>query len=376
MKAYNFIYTVFIFFVFTLFGCNHSADTNTEIVSEDDNLIQITHEQFTSNAMKIGELSTHIFEDKVRCNGYIIAPANGMAMVSTQIAGIVESVHFCPGKYVNKGEILCTLSSPKLIILQQDYAEASTKLKKLQSDYDRSKALFKEKIGAEKDLISKESEFKAMKAKHYSLKLQLELLKLNVSKIENGDLYARFPIKAPISGYISKQEIVLGQFIEQQKQLLEIVDISQLQLELNVFENDLSKLEVGQVIRFNLLGEPSASHQAKLMSIGKSIDPDSKTIQCIAQLKTDDETNFINRSFAEADIIVENREAKALPNEAIVKSGEKFYVFVVEKKENQIYYLRKVNVGIGKISKDYTEIITKEASKNIVINGVYNLSAE
>ena len=163
MKAYNFIYTVFIIFVFTLFGCNHSADTNTEIVSEDDNLIQITHEQFTSNAMKIGELSTHIFEDKVRCNGYIIAPANGMAMVSTQIAGIVESVHFCPGKYVNKGEILCTLSSPELIILQQDYAEASTKLKKLQSDYDRSKALFKEKIGAEKDLISKESEFKAMK---------------------------------------------------------------------------------------------------------------------------------------------------------------------------------------------------------------------
>jgi len=376
MRPYNFINALCILFVFVLFGCDHSKNTTTETMSEDDHLIQITHEQFTSNAMKIGELSSRIFEDKVRCNGYIIAPANGMAMVSTQIAGIVENVNYCPGEYVKKGEILCTLSSLELIILQQDYAEASARLKQLHSDYERSNALFQEKIGAEKDLISKESEYKAMKARHHSLKLQLELLKLKVSKIEDGDLYANFPIKAPISGYITSQEVVLGQFIEQQKQLIEIVDIDQLQLELNIFENDLSKLKMGQSIQFNLLGESPASHKAKLLSIGKSINPESKTIQCIAQLKADDETNFINRSFAEADIIVNNREANALPNEAIVKSGSDYYIFVVEKKEKEIYYLRKVKVILGEVSKDYTEVIVKSNLKNIVVSGIYNLQIE
>ena len=371
MRRYDFIMAVYILMVLITIGCTKTSKTSENVPSETNHLLQITQKQFESDSMRTGEVTIRNFQDEVQCNGYITAPVNGMAQISTKISGIVETIHCSQGDYVKKGQILCMLSSNELIILQQDFAETSAILKRLKADYERSKALFNKKIGAEKDFIAIESEYKAMMAKYQSLKLRLELLKLNVSKIETGKLYSVISIIAPINGYITNLNIVLGQFIEPQKYLIEIINVNQLQLQLSVFENELNKLNIGQNIKFNSLGEPNSIHYATLSSVGKTINLESKTIQCIAKIKN--EHSFINNSYIEARIIVNQREARALPNEAILKSGKDYYVFIVEKSDNQIYYLRKVNVNIGSVSNGFSEIIVDGDLTKIVTRGVYNL---
>lgn len=316
MRRYNLINAMFIVLLFITFGCADTSNPNEAVISETDHLIQITQKQFESDNMEIGEVTI------------------------------------------------------------QNFIETSAILKRLKADYERSRALFNEKIGAEKDLIAIESEYEAMMAKHQLLKLRLELLKLNVSKIEAGELYAAFPVIAPINGHITSLNIVLGQFIELHKNLIEIVDVNQLQLQLSVFENDIKKLKTGQRIEFNSMGETDSIHYAILFSTGKTINMESMTIQCIAKIENKDKVMFINHSYIEAAIIVNQRKANALPNDAILKSGQDNFVFVVEKSNNQGYYLRKVKVNIGSVSKGFSEIIDGESLTKVITNGVYNLHTD
>lgn len=376
MKPYKLILVFFIAVIFIASGCGKSSKNNENKAVESENLIQVTTQQFEAGNMKTGEMIRHSFEDEVNCNGYVTAPPNGIAQVSAPVSGIVESISCAIGDYVLKGKILAKISSNELMMLQQEFAESAARLKRLKLDYERSKSLYDEKIGAEKDFIAIESEYKSMVAKYNSLKLRLQLLKLDVTKIESGDLYAVYPLTAPINGYITSQNLVLGQFIEQQKNLVEIVDVNQLQLQLSVFENEIGKLQPGQNLMFNTVGETSASHSATLTSISKTINPESKTILCTAKITSKKGFNLINRSFVEARIGVNRKEANALPTEALLKSGKDYYVYEIIKSDKQAYFLKKAKVEIGMASDGFTEIISPEKLTKVLVKGVYNLPVQ
>ncbi len=376
MKLIRIVSAVSLLLLLVMAGCGRSEKTNENDAAEASQLVQITTSQFESEGMMIGEATTQPFKEEVRCNGYIVAPATGMAQISAPLAGIVQAINCSTGQYVRKGETLCLLSGNELMLIQQEFAETSAKLKRSKSDYDRSKALFDEKIGAEKEFIAQETEYHVMRSKYQSLKLRLELLKLNVSKIEAGEFYAAYAVISPINGYVTSLNMVLGQYTEQQMSLLEIVDINQLQLQLSVFENDVNKLEPGQTVRFNSLGEPDSSHMATLVSIGATINPESRTIQCIAKIVNANGKKFINESYIGAAIMVGHKTALALPNEAVIKSGRDHFVFIVEKQHDHIYYLRREKVTIGRTSGGFTEITSAANLTKVLIKGAYNLPAE
>jgi cobalt-zinc-cadmium efflux system membrane fusion protein len=376
MKRITLIAAVFGLVIFIVMSCNQPASNVEEPAGQTDEFIQITQQQFAAEKMEIGEVTTQYFDDEIACNGVIVAAPNGIAQISAPLAGIIETISCAPGEQVQKGQVLCTFSSNEFIGIQQEFAESSARLRQVKADYERSKALFDEKIGSEKDFIATESEYKAMTAKYRSLKLRLERLNLNVAKIENGEFYASFPVLAPISGTITSHNVALGQFIEQQKSMFEIVDAAQLQLQLSVFENQIGRLKAGQKIRFSALSNKDSSYMATLSSVGKTIDAESRAIRCIAKIDSRINQNLINQSYIEAAIVLDSQQAKALPNEAILKSGSDYFVFVVRKSDNQNYYLQKEQVKIGRVSDKFTEIIEGEALQKVVIHGVYNLSTE
>ena len=83
--------------------------------------------------------------------------------------------------------------------------------------------------------------------------------------------------------------------------------------------------------------------------------------------------NLINQSYVEARIAVNQKQADALPSEAIVKSGKEYFIFVVEQSDSKGYSLRKQKVEIGKVSQGYTEIINAQSIAKVLVKGVYNL---
>lgn len=376
MNKYTLLSPAIIALFLLIQACSSPAVQTENETSENKSLLQISEQQFEMEGMKIGELTKQNFEEVVSCNGYITAPADAIAQVSTPLSGIVQTIGCDIGDDVQKGQVLLTLSSNELLALEQNFVETSNKLKQVKANYERNKALFEEKIGSQKEFLNSENEYKTALATYQSLKLQLELLNLNTVKIEQGELVSTFPLLAPISGSVTVMDAVLGEFSIQQNRIIEIVDVKNLVVKLSVFENDISRLKIGQTVLFNTLNEKGAVHSATIFAIGKAIDDVSKTITCLAKIKYEKNDNWINNSYVEAKIIVNMTEAKALPTTAFLKSGKDYYVFILEKKEGGNYFLKQEKVEIGRVSNGFTEILSGVDNEKIITGGVYNLRIE
>ena len=61
--------------LFIMFACN----SKQESVVQESKLIEITKQQFTTEAMQLGEIELKTFESTIKCNGTIVPLPNGMA---------------------------------------------------------------------------------------------------------------------------------------------------------------------------------------------------------------------------------------------------------------------------------------------------------
>ncbi|MRT92793.1 efflux RND transporter periplasmic adaptor subunit [Ancylomarina sp. 16SWW S1-10-2] len=367
--------TIYILLILSLLACKNKTAQEAD-GNETSNLITISQEQFKAEGMAIGAASMHCFEDEIACTGFVKASPLGCAKISTPISGIIKSINFSLGDYVKKGQVICELNSNGLIDIQQRFIETKANLKVIKADYDRTTSLFKDKIIAEKEFLKIESEYKTTLGKLKSLTIKLNMLDLDLSKIESGDLYVSLPLKAPINGYLTKQNLTLGQYIEQNQQLIEQINTNQLQLEIAVFEKDVNKLQLGQTVHFNNIGDTETVYEAKLTSIGKGIDMETKSIHCLASIDRKAKSKLIHGSFIQAKIKTNEKNAMALPSDAIIKSGSEYFVLRVNKKDKTSYFFSKEKVTIGSKSKGYTEILENNNLDKVLVKGVYNISTD
>lgn len=363
------IYTLSALF---FFSCGKKADNENEAAeAAGANLIEITSEQFETSGMMLGEVSLQSFTDEITCKGFLTAPADGTAKISSPIAGKVESFRVKIGDYVRQGEVVCTISGSDFLDLQQQFAEAAAHYQQAKLDYERVKALRAENIGAEKELKATETVYKTALVTYNALKARIQALRLNPSQIESGEIYTSFPVVAPISGHITTTGAVIGQYVEMQNELAEVVNVNSLQLQLSVFERNLMRLKVGQKVLFNVCGRWSQSVEATLITVGKTINPESRAIECIAKIGDVDKSRLVNHSYAEAKIMVDNFEIEALPVSAFQKEEDKYFVFVLEKKEGDKYYLKKTKVEVGNMNNSFIEVLEGlPEGKEVVIRGI------
>ena len=125
----------------TLNSCHQDSggETNRTIVEDGDlsgvrGEITISREQFESMKMEVGNPGTTMFSNSLSVNGYIVAAPSGRAKITSLISGRVRQINVSPGDNVRNGQILFSLESHEIILLQQEYAEAVQHLELLRAD--------------------------------------------------------------------------------------------------------------------------------------------------------------------------------------------------------------------------------------------------
>ena len=347
-------------------------DKSEETAENDSGLIEITKAQFESEKMVIGKPELHLFADKVYFTGAIIPSIGGQAQISLPIPGIIKNILCKPAQMVSKGSVLFEISGHWLIDLQQDYSQSSAILSKLKSDYLRAKELYDDNIGTQKDFTAAESNYYVENARHEALKTKLTGMGLDVSKIEKGEFFPSFPVKSPINGYVSSMNASVGQFIEPQQSIASLIDNNSLQLRLSIFEKDIHEIEIGQTVEFYLNGKATQKHHATLNAIGKSIMPDSKSIECYAAIDSPKSINMVSNQFVEGEVYTTVDSVLAVPETAIIESENELYVLMVEKKVDSIYYFKKVSVNTGRNVDNFIELTEQIPLKELLVQGTYN----
>ena len=370
MKKYTIIGIIVL--IGYLSACTKSTEEPTQQESE---FIEITESQFQSEKMKIGNLDSIKFNKSIFFTGKIVPNIDGFAQISIPLPGIVNKIFVKSGQIVNEKDVLFELTSNEFIDLQKNFAESSAKLHKLKNDYERIKELTNLNINAKKEFLTAESEYKSELANYNSLKIKLTSIGINTSKVADGIFMEKYQIKSPISGYINNINLSLGQYIDNNAVVANVVNSKNLQLKMNVYEKDLSFVQIGQEVIYKLNNNTNTNYKAVIKSIEKSINNETNAINVFANFSDDNQNYFVNQ-YVEGKIITNPYFSLALPEGSLLKYDDEDFVLVLDRKENDVYFFKKIKVNIGGRNGNYVEIISPTNLKDILIEGAYNISIE
>lgn len=378
---------------FLLFSCN---DKKTEEAKEEENSeteVALTEAQFKTIGIETGSIEMKNLNTVIKANGYTAVPPQNMANISTLIGGVVKDIYVLEGTFVSKGKTLATIQNLEVTEMQEDYSSAMANIEYLQLEYNRQKTLSDENVNPRKTFQEVKSKLAVEKARAQAAKNKLQAL--NVSLSGSTSL---IPIVSPISGYVGKISITKGSFAETGVTLFEVVDNSQMHLDLNVFEKDLGKISVGQEVDFVLTNQSNKSIKGKIFGINKSFSNESKTVAVHAKIDPSDAKDLISGMYVAANINITNQTVQALPKDAIVRNGDKYYIYIQEvhqeeapkvkeaesqrkegeeKGHNEVHF-KAIEVVPGTTDLGYTEVKLVEeipANSKIVIKGAFYLLA-
>ena len=122
--------------------------------------------------------------------------------------------------------------------------------------------------------------------------------------------------------------VEMGSYVDVTTAVAEIVDNSQLHLDLFVYEKDLPKLKTNQTIHFTVTNNPGKEYDAQIYSLGSSFEGESKAVTVHARVQGK-KTGLIDGMNITAVISLEQTTVPAVPNDAIVTVDGQDYIFVL-----------------------------------------------
>ena len=371
---------------------NQNREEGNSEINHQENVVSLTTLQMKAIDLKLGKIEKHNLSTTVKSNGRTKLPPQNKANVSTLVGGAVKNVFVIEGDFVKKGQTLATLQHPDIVDMQQQYLENVNSLEFLEQDYRRKKKLFEEKVGSGKDYQKALSVYNSAKSTANGLKVKLQMLGINIRSLEQGNISPAINIISPINGYVRFVEINIGSFAEPNRDMFEIVDNSNIHVDLLVYEKDIHKIKNGQEVHFTISNIHGRELKGTIFSVGRAYENEARAITVHADIENA-EGNIIPGMYVNANIMVDSATTNALPEEALATEGEKHFIFIkteAEKhkdakddehghNEDEKWYFEKTEVIPGIRNNGFVEIkLLTPISENaeIAINAAYYLLAE
>ena len=155
--------------------------------------------------------------------------ANQDLTLLSEVSGRITRILVDEGSRVSKGQVLATVD-PEILTLDKQAAEDA--LQKLKTDHARYQSSF-ETGGVTRAQLDE---------------IELQLRNAEVRLQQANRRVADATIKSPINGVINHRSVEVGAYLSPGTELFEIVDLSQLKLEVTANETQVVNLKVGDKV--------------------------------------------------------------------------------------------------------------------------------
>ena len=325
------------------------AVTKFIFLSEDELL------EVTAYKAKSANQSNNSAASVLDASGYVTARMQ--ATVSSKLTGKVLEVYIEEGMFVEKGQILAQLDDSSV---QAELNFAKTQLKEARRIFNRTLELRKDNLASQASLDAAESQVDGLKAR------------LDISK----QVVADMQIRAPFSGVVINKAAQPGEMISPvsagggftRTGIGTIVDMSSLEVEVDVNESYINRVQPGQPAITNLNAYPNWDISSEVIAIIPTADRNKATVKVRIGLLEKDErvlpdmgakVSFLKEQVTEAP---EEINGVMIPSSAIIKEDDLSYVFVIK---NGL--IIKTKIAIGSSSSNFSRLIDGvEVGDNVV----------
>ncbi len=274
----------------------------------------------------------------VQTVGRVEYDEQNIARLHPKTEGWIEELYIdTTGQEIDEDEILLSIYSPKLVSTQQEYLLALSNLDTLsESPFDDVRQ------GAESLVNTALERLRLFDVPEHQIR-ELQ---------ETREVRKELHIHSPAKGVVINVGAREGQYVTPQTELYFIADLTRVWVFVDIFEEELPWIEVGDVAEMQVVAVPGRSFVGELTYIYPYAERQTRTIKARLefpnddlQLKPDMFANIAIRANPAVDVV-------AVPSEAVIRSGVREKVFV--SRESGKFEPREVVVGVS--SEGWTEI--------------------
>ncbi len=275
--------------------------------------VTVPLERLQMIGVKYQSVTKRPLEKLIRTVGRVAVDERKLAKVTIKFHGWIEELFVSAlGDHVKKGQRLFTIYSPDLVASQEEYLLALRGQKQLGTSE------FPEVAQGSKDLLE-------------AAKRRFQLWDITEDHIreleQTGKVMKTLPIHSPITGTVIKKVALAGAHVEPGEELYTIADLSHIWILADIYEYELSFVKVGQKAAVTLSYEPGTVLPGRMGFIYPTLDPKTRTAKVRFELDNPDE-KLKPDMYANVELRVDLGTRLAIPQEAVIESGQKQVVFL------------------------------------------------
>ena len=289
-----------------------------------------------------------------------VAAVHGV-MVSADLPGVVDKIHFESGRSVTEGTVLAELDSRQE---RAQLAAAASQLELARLSLERARGLHESGVLAQADLDRAVADFTQGQARITELKATIE----------------RKTIRAPFSGVLGIRQANLGQYLAAGDRIVSLESHDPIYVNFSVPQQELGRIRPGVAVRVKTQGAsgPAAVLTGKVTALDSVVDEATRNVQVQATLPNPDGA-LRPGMFVEAEAILGvSAPVIALPASAVSYApfGDSVFVVADMKNPKGVPYrgAQQQFVKLGPSRGDQVAVLSGiKPGQEVVTSGVFKL---
>ena len=285
--------------------------------------------------------------------------AANSAFVKARVAGDLQGLSVREGERVQAGQVLARVDATeyqaRLRQAQQQADAARAQVDIAQRADDNNRALVQQGFISKTALDTSTATLASAQANYHAAQAGADL----ATKALNDTV-----LRAPLSGQVSQRLVQPGERVAVDTRVLEIVDLSRIELEATLSPADSLSVQIGQSARLTVEGAAQPL-QAKVVRVNPSAVGGSRTV--LAYLAVQGGSNLRQGLFAQGTLQLGRDHAIAVPLSAVRTDQPQPYVMLVQ--QGQIHY-QTVQLGARSVVGEQTLVRVDGLSAGQTVLGV------
>jgi len=320
--------------------------------------VQISAERLQSIGVKFGVVERRSVEDDVRTTGTVAIDETRQSYVQTRFSGFIQKVFIDAAyKYVQQGQPLFTIYSPELAAAEREYLVARQNAKNLsQSPVPGVAAGSTSLVNASLDRL-----------KQWNLP-QREIERLETS----GQVQEALEIDSPASGYVTERNALPNLTVQPDTRLYTIADLSTVWVFAQVFQNDLSRIRLGDPTALTVNSYPGRIFQGRVDFIYPDVDMNTRTAR-VRLVFQNPSLSLKPGMYVNVSVKVPFGVQLVIPASGVLQSGTRQIAFV----DASGGYLEPRDVQLGsQVGDDFIVLKGLKAGERIVTSANFLIDSE
>ena len=259
--------------------------------------------------------------------GYLLP--NKRVLMRSEIDGVIEKIDFEEGDEITKGKRLVDISTK----------EHRLKLKIAITDSNLADINIKrdEKLAAQNLIPNAQLDQTKTRAESASLNKELAEISLNKSLISS-----------PLKGTIKTRHIKVGEFVRKGDKLVEILDIDKIIVKVNIPEQEILSIQVGQNVEVALYIMEKKTFLGRVKNIGLEADSSNRTFP--VEILVDNKERQLRAGMLARATFTKNvdQDQIVIPRHTVLErdQGRVVYVF-----EDGKAFRRDITIGLSQLDQ-------------------------